>query len=128
MFQISSTGHKILGLLLLQNCSQDLWKLCQSGHTDSSQSEAILASFLVESISDLIFEVGSFYREKNCSLDRRGETLKDIPVWPDLAKFHHFGKILTAYLLVGKMLSLLWQICYIFGLIFSVANGPNIEK
>ena len=43
--------------------------------------------------------------------------------WPNLAKFRHFGKtsqvfgkILTVYLLFGKMLSLLWQIFYIIGL------------
>ena len=43
-------------------------------------------------------------------------------VWPDLAKFCHFGKILqvfgvfwAVYFLFGKMLSLLWQICYIIG-------------
>ena len=43
-------------------------------------------------------------------------------VWPDLGKFCHFGKILqvfgvfwAVYFLFGKMLSLLWQICYIIG-------------
>ena len=48
-------------------------------------------------------------------------------VWPDWPKFRHFGKKLKAfgkflkvYILFGKMLSLLWQICYIIGLIFIV--------
>ena len=51
-------------------------------------------------------------------------------VWPDWAKFRHFGKILKVffkflkfYFLFGKMLSLFWQICYIIGLILIVANG-----
>ena len=34
-----------------------------------------------------------------------------------------FDKILTAYFLFGKMLSLLWQIWYIFGLICMLANS-----
>ena len=51
-------------------------------------------------------------------------------VWPDLAKFHHLGAILQnfdhfekVHLLFGKILSLLWQILYGFGQMFSVANG-----
>ena len=65
---------------------------------------------------------------------RRAFILKQ-SVGPDLAKFCHFGKslqvfgkILTVYVLFGKMLSLLWQICDIFRLIFVVANGQNIKK
>ena len=54
------------------------------------------------------------------------------PVWPDLAKFRHFGKkiqaLLTVYFLFGKMLSLLWQICDIIGLIFSVGNDQIFLK
>ena len=57
------------------------------------------------------------------------------PVWPDLAKFRHFGKsleifgkFLTAYFLFGKMLSILWQICDIIGLIFIAANGQKYWK
>ena len=56
-------------------------------------------------------------------------------VRPDLAKFRHFGKnlqafgkFLTVYLLFGKILSLLRQICDIIGLIFIVVKWPNIEK
>ena len=48
-------------------------------------------------------------------------------VWPDLAKFRHFGKnlkifdkYLTVNFLFGKMLSLLWQIFDIIGLVFMV--------
>ena len=48
---------------------------------------------------------------------------------PDLAEFHHFGKslqvlgkFLIVYFLFGKMLTLLWQICDIIGLIFIVGN------
>ena len=52
-----------------------------------------------------------------------------LPVWPDLAKFRHFGKILTVfgiffipYLIFGKMFDLLW---YIFAIrqIFIVVHG-----
>ena len=50
-------------------------------------------------------------------------------VSPDLAKFRHFiknlqifYKILTVYFLFGKMLSILWQICDIIGLIFIAVN------
>ena len=56
-------------------------------------------------------------------------------MWPDLAKFRQFGKnlqvfgnFLTIYLLFGKMLSLLCQICDIIGLIFIVANGQILKN
>ena len=51
-----------------------------------------------------------------------------ISVWPDLAKFHHFGKFSTVYFLFGKMLSLLWQICDIIELIFIDANGQILKN
>ena len=38
------------------------------------------------------------------------------------------GKFLTVYFLFGKMLSLLWQICDIIGLIFGVANGQILKN
>ena len=57
-----------------------------------------------------------------------------VAVWPDLAKFRHFGTILqvfgqflTVYLLLVKLVNLLWQICYDTGLIFIVANGPILK-
>ena len=56
-------------------------------------------------------------------------------MWPDLAKFRHFGKslqVFVKYLMVnflfGKMLSLLWQICDIIGLIFIFANGQILKN
>ena len=56
-------------------------------------------------------------------------------VWPDLAKFCHFGKsfpvsgkFLTVYFLVGKILSWLWQFCDIIGLIFIAANGQILKN
>ena len=59
---------------------------------------------------------------------------KSPSVWPDLAKFRHFGnilqvfgKFLTVYFLFGKIVNLLWQICYTSGLIFIVANGPILK-
>ena len=48
------------------------------------------------------------------------------PAWPDLAKFRHFCT-LTAYFLFGKMLSLLWQIWNIIGIIFIVADGKILK-
>ena len=43
-------------------------------------------------------------------------------VWPDLAKIHHFGKILKAFddfyklsLVFGKYLNLLWKNTYTIG-------------
>ena len=39
-----------------------------------------------------------------------------------------FGKFFTVYLLCGKMLTLLWQICDISGLIFNVANGQTLKN
>ena len=52
------------------------------------------------------------------------------PVWPDLAKFHHFGnnlqvfvKFLMVYFLFGKTVNLLWEIYFTSGLIFIVKNG-----
>ena len=57
------------------------------------------------------------------------------PVWPDLAKFCHFGKslqvfgkFLTVYFLFGKMLSILWQIWDIIGIIFIAANGQILKN
>ena len=56
-------------------------------------------------------------------------------VWPDLAKsckvvesLQVFGKFLTVYFLFGKMLSVLWQICDIIGLIFNVVNGQIFKN
>ena len=51
-------------------------------------------------------------------------------VWPDLAKFRHFGTImkelgnfLRVFLVFGKMLSLLWQKCFAICQVFIVVNS-----
>ena len=58
-------------------------------------------------------------------------------VWPDLAKFRHFGKnlqvfgkLLTVRFFFGKMLSLLWQICDITGRfsLWQMAKYWNISQ
>ena len=56
-------------------------------------------------------------------------------MWPDLAKFRHFGeslqvfgKFLTVYFLFGKMLNLLGQIFDIIGPIFIFANGQILTN
>ena len=58
-----------------------------------------------------------------------------VAVWPDLAKFRHFGKkinffghFLSNYLVFGKIVNLLWQIFYTFGQIFIVLNGQIFKK
>ena len=70
--------------------------------------------------------LSTIYRATKCHL---------WPVWPDLAKFHHFGKslqvfgqFLMVYFLTGKMLSPLWQIGNVFGLIFITANGQILKN
>ena len=56
-------------------------------------------------------------------------------VWPDLPIFHHFGKslpvfgkFLTVHFILGKILSWLWQIWDIIGLIFTIANGQIFKN
>ena len=56
-------------------------------------------------------------------------------VWPDLAKFRHFGKslqvfgkFLLVYFFFGKMVSILWQICDIIRLNFVVANSQIFKN
>ena len=51
-------------------------------------------------------------------------------MWPDLAKFRHFGNILKvfgdyvrAFLVLGKNLNLLWSTFYAIGQILIVAYG-----
>ena len=50
------------------------------------------------------------------------------PVWPDLAKFRHFGKMFTVYFLFGKILSQLWQFFYSLFLIWQNVEPtlPNL--
>ena len=45
-------------------------------------------------------------------------------IWQNFAT----GKFWTVYFLFGKILSLLWQICDILGLIFIVANGQILKN
>ena len=51
-------------------------------------------------------------------------------VWPDLAKFRHFCKILNVlvYLLFGKILDLLWETLYPIGQIFVDVNGQMLKN
>ena len=48
-------------------------------------------------------------------------------MWPNLAKFRHFGKILKVYSLFGKIFNLLWQICYTTRVIFIVTHGQILK-
>ena len=68
------------------------------------------------------------WRHKEIRVGKRKFVRHGRPVWPDLAKFRHFGNFLTVYFLFSKWLSLLWRICdNIFGLIFIVANGQILK-
>ena len=56
------------------------------------------------------------------------------PVWPDLAKFHHFGQylkifgsIFKVYFILGKVFSSLWYNFYAFGQICIVENGKILQ-
>ena len=59
-----------------------------------------------------------------------------VTVWPDLAKFRHFGNILGIFVTwsgglfsVWQIWNLLWQNIYVFGQPFNVGcTWPNIEK
>ena len=51
-------------------------------------------------------------------------------VWPDLAKLCHFDQIISLakmsyYFVFGKILHLLWHICYAVGLFLTDVNGQN---
>ena len=50
-----------------------------------------------------------------------------ISVWPDLAKFHHFGNRLKVYLVLGKVFSSLWHNLYAIGQIFIAENGQILK-
>ena len=56
------------------------------------------------------------------------------PVWPDLAKFHHFGKYFKifcnkfkVYLVLGKCFNSLWHNLFAFGQIFIAVNGQMLR-
>ena len=56
-------------------------------------------------------------------------------MWPDLAKFRHFGKIFKVlgnfsriHLLFGKILNLLWQILCAIGQVFIEVNGQMLNN
>ena len=57
------------------------------------------------------------------------------PVWPDLAKFCHFGKILQVFGQFWKAKASIWQFfkptlenCYAFGQVSFVMIGPILEN
>ena len=56
------------------------------------------------------------------------------PMWPDLAKFHPFGKylkifgnILKVYLVLGKVLNSLWHNLYAIVQILIAENGQILK-
>ena len=49
------------------------------------------------------------------------------PIWQNFANMAKFYKFMTFYFLFGKIVNLLWQICYITGLIFIVASGQILK-
>ena len=60
------------------------------------------------------------FKGHDCSVTRFGKILPLCQI--------AFGKFLTVYFIFGKMLSLLWQICDIIGLISIVANGQTLKN
>ena len=73
------------------------------------------------------FQIKLFLRAEEWSVE--------CTVWPDLAKFRHFGKILKAvgnferaYLVLGKSLNLLWQILNDFWQTFIGLKGQILNK
>ena len=57
------------------------------------------------------------------------------PVWPDLAKIHHFSKnweissnILKVYFVFGKVVNPLWEYLNTFGQSFIVENGQILKN
>ena len=56
-------------------------------------------------------------------------TLVTTAVWPDLAKFHHFGKKIHSFAAFGKILDQLWAILsayLVFGKIFNQLWQRNV--
>ena len=55
-----------------------------------------------------------------------------LSVWPELAKFRHFGNILKALvkfvLVFGNILNKLWQLFYASGSILTDVNGQMLIK
>ena len=47
---------------------------------------------------------------------------------PDLAKFRRFGNSWRVYIVLGKILNLLWLICYAVGQIFTVKNSQILKN
>ena len=85
---------------------------------------------LVEKERDIDFGHYSFYVLFGLNI-----VLCSRAVWPDSAKFRHFGKssqvfgkCLTVYFLFGKMLSILWQTWDISGLVFIATNGRILKN
>ena len=111
-----------------QNTTRQKRKRQRTGHYQAKRHlEHIPISLSLESI--IIILSFSFFSLFNCQSGRI--TGLPLSVWPDLAKFRHFGKsflvfdkFLTVYFLFGKMLSLLWQIWAIF----IVANGQILKN
>ena len=63
------------------------------------------------------------------------ENCQSTSVWPDSAKFHHFGEIFKIYcnfirvkLVFGKLFNLLWKIQCAFGPLYDVVNGQILSK
>ena len=48
-------------------------------------------------------------------------------MWPDLAKFRHFGNFMMVYFVFDKNCYLLWQILYTIGQFFMVVNGQIMK-
>ena len=100
MIKVTSNLRKIFDIIFAELKKLEDW----SGNIGGGSSNCQIPFHLL-----VTFEVSG-------SVTRFGERLQVL------------GKFLMVYLLFGKMLSLLLQICDIIGLIFSVANGQILKN
>ena len=115
------------------NCGQRVWKVVQSPINRPIWSHWSTLTVWLTRLVDIQFSQQKFHwKLESFNFYSKGHWKA---VWPDLAKFRHFGKnlqvfgkFLTAYLLFGNMLSLLWQIWYIIGQIIFVANNQILNN
>ena len=108
------------GSITYRTASLQFYKcgLTASLHTNKSISSVLVSSSLVKLVTSRTAILPPTLSVL-CTVTRFG---KISPLWQ---KFTGSWQILTVYFLFGKMLSLLWQICDIIGLILIVSNNEK---
>ena len=82
------------------------------------------SSHYTKELHDIVPSWGHKSRSKSC-LCKKLFCVQCDQIW---RKFTSIWQILTVYFLFGELLSLLWQICDIIGLIFVDANGHILKN